>query len=260
MTVALNEYTGDIEKTAKICRELDYFGIKLKNPKFRYSRGEYSFDKETNSIYKGMASIKFLNENASEELYELRDKHYNSFTELVRVIQMETSLNFRQLKILVQLNFFSEFGKNKKLLEVVDKYESRLKNKSLKEKTVEIRMQEIMDFESKLEDKSLDIKSQVQAEMEFVGTAMTTKDTLPENVYMVTEMKNQYLKLYQIKTGETFDYRVKKTDMNKEPFGLFNVLRVNGIKKQNKKKIEDGQWKTLENEFNVYISTWDIIL
>lgn len=230
-TVCLNNYYEDIDKTTKITKELEYFNITVLPPKFRYSKAEYMFDKETKSIYKGVASIKFLNETVANQLYELRDKHFNTFTEMIRCIMFETSINFKQLKILTKLNYFSEFGKNKKLLAIIDNYEKRLKNKSLKEKTVETRMNELMECEREIEDKTLDIKAQIEAEIEYLGNPMITKSTLPDNIYGVVEIKNQYLKLYQINSGITFDYRMKKSDMNKnQPFGIYNIIKVNGIK------------------------------
>ena len=54
-TVVMNSYSDDSERTARLTNEMKYFNIKLKNPKFRYSKGEYFFDRKTNSIYKGVS-------------------------------------------------------------------------------------------------------------------------------------------------------------------------------------------------------------
>ena len=64
-TVALSIYSDDSDRTNRLIKELNYFDIKLLPPKFRYSRAEYFMDKETNSIYKGMASIKYMNAQVS---------------------------------------------------------------------------------------------------------------------------------------------------------------------------------------------------
>lgn len=261
LTSGLNVNQGKIEKTNEIIKYCEKRNITINPPKFRFSKAEYMFDKDSNSIYKGIASIKFLNEKVSNELYDLRGRDFDSFTELIRTVMLETSINFKQLKILVKLNYFSEFGKNKKLFTIVENYESRLKNKSLKEKTVNTRMSELIEAERMVEDKTFDIKTQIEAETEYVGAPVIKKDTLPDNVYSVIEIKNQYLKLYRIKTGEVFDYRVKKTDLVKnDAFGLFNIIKVTGIKKQNKRKKNGDDWITLKDEFNIYISSWNILL
>ena len=72
-TVALSIYSDDSTRTNRLIKELSYFDIKLLPPKFRYSKAEYFMDKESNSIYKGMASIKYMNEQVSQELYMLKD-------------------------------------------------------------------------------------------------------------------------------------------------------------------------------------------
>lgn len=128
-TVALSLYWDDADRTNRLIKELDYFNIKLLPPKFRYSRAEYFMDKETNSIYKGMASIKYMNANVSEQLYELRDNQYNNFMDLLIDIYGKTSINSRQLNILIAIDYFEEFGKSQKLLDIVDIYDNIMRKK-----------------------------------------------------------------------------------------------------------------------------------
>lgn len=101
----------DLAKTKK---------IKILPIKFGISRAKYSFDKKTNSIYKGIGSIKFLNEDVSEELFKLSKNKYTNFTDLLIDIKTKTSINSRQLDILIKLDFFSDFGNSKELLNIVE--------------------------------------------------------------------------------------------------------------------------------------------
>lgn len=94
--------------------------IKILPIRFGVSRAKYSFDKKTNSIYKGIGSIKFLNEKVAEELFKLSENKYESFTDLLLDIKNKTSINSRQLDILIKLDFFSMFGNCKELLNIVD--------------------------------------------------------------------------------------------------------------------------------------------
>lgn len=116
LTVALNIHKDNQEKTASIFEYIkDYTNIKVKPARFRYSKEKYMMDKESNSIYKGISSIKFCNKTIAEELYNLRNNQYGNFVELLYDIAENTSLNMRQLDILIKLDFFSEFG-NARLL------------------------------------------------------------------------------------------------------------------------------------------------
>lgn len=118
-TVVLTLYSNDTAKTANLISELDYFNIKLENIKFGKSDSDYSMDKDTNTIYKGIASIKYCNKVIATELLELSKNYYNSFFDLLDDITRKTSVDIRQLNILTGLNFFSDFGKNKYLLHLI---------------------------------------------------------------------------------------------------------------------------------------------
>lgn len=119
-TVAFDYYKDDAERTSKLTDELKYFNIKLSKPKFRYSQASYFIDRETNTIYKGVSSIKYLNSGAPSFLYSLKDNNYNTFVELLVDIAKSNEINTRQMEILIKLQFFQEFGNNKKLLKIYE--------------------------------------------------------------------------------------------------------------------------------------------
>ena len=122
-TVCLNNYSDDEERTRKLMNEMKFFGIKFKGVRYGYSRASYSCDKQTNTIYKGLSSIKFINETGSEQLYGLSQSHfYSSFVDLLFDIKNETNLNSRQLDILIKIDFFEEFGDINKLLFIRDMF------------------------------------------------------------------------------------------------------------------------------------------
>ena len=108
------------------------YKIKILPPKFRYSVMEYWMNKESNSIYKGIGSVKFMNQSCADDLYNLRDNHYDSFVDLLRDIYEKTSVNSRQLDILIKLDFFEEFGNAKELLRLVKMYDMFGTAKTLK--------------------------------------------------------------------------------------------------------------------------------
>lgn len=123
MTVCLNNYADDAERTAKLRKELEYFGIKLSEIKFGESRAKYSYDKEKGIISKGIGSIKYLNDAVSEELYTLSQNNtYDNFIDLLMDISRKTSCNSRQLDILVRLDYFSDFGEANELLYKIDRF------------------------------------------------------------------------------------------------------------------------------------------
>ena len=129
-TVVLNSYKDDQDRTSKLIEELKYFKIKLKPIKYGKSRSQYSLDKSTNSIYKGIGSIKYLNDSCAEELYNIAQTHYDNFMQLLFATN-SIGINSRQLDILIKLDFFSDFGNVNELLEMVTIF-NKLKNGTAK--------------------------------------------------------------------------------------------------------------------------------
>ena len=129
-TVVLNAYKDDQDRTSKLIEELKYFKIKLRPIKYGKSRAEYSMDKSTNSIYKGIGSIKYLNDSCAEQLYNISQKHYDNFMQFLLEIN-NIGINSRQLDILIKLDFFSEFGNVNELLRMVEIF-GQLKNGTAK--------------------------------------------------------------------------------------------------------------------------------
>ena len=135
LTVAMNINKDKEEKTIALTNYAKKVGIKFNSPKFRHSQSGYFCDKESNSIYKGICSIKFMNEQVANELYALRNKNYMDFVDLLLDIK-QTTLNSRQLDILIKINFFEEFGDINQLLQIRDRFDVLYEKRSIKKDRV----------------------------------------------------------------------------------------------------------------------------
>lgn len=121
LTTALNVFEGKEEKTAMITKYATKRGIAVTLPKWGLSRSEYFFDRERDVIAKGLSSVKYMNATIADELYNLSKKgSYQHFMDLLYDIHQQTSVNSRQLEILIQLDFFAEFGNQRELLKMVE--------------------------------------------------------------------------------------------------------------------------------------------
>jgi DNA polymerase-3 subunit alpha len=95
------------------------YNITITPPKFGISKDEYVFDKEQRIIAKGISSIKYLNKTIAKELYQLaNDNTYEMFSDLLFDISNKTSVDSRQLNILIRIGFFSQFGNPATLLAI----------------------------------------------------------------------------------------------------------------------------------------------
>lgn len=133
LTVALNINQSNGEKTDALTAYAHKVGITINPPKFRHSRSDYLCDVNSNCIYKGLGSIKYMSSDVAESLYLLRDKQFKNFIDFLFCLQhMLTKPDSRQLDILIKIGYFSEFGKARALLEGVRVFNLFYKSKTIK--------------------------------------------------------------------------------------------------------------------------------
>lgn len=133
LTAALNIFGDNMDKTADITNYATKVGIRVTLPKWGLSRGEYFFDKEKKIIAKGLSSVKYMSAGLADELYELAKNKYTSFMDLLKDLDEKSSINSRQLDILIKLDFFSDFGNQRELLRMVDLFSNFFKKGQAKQ-------------------------------------------------------------------------------------------------------------------------------
>ena len=289
VTTALNIYEEDSNKCLEILQYAKNHGIELRPICYGKSGSDYTMDKENNAIYQGISSIKFCNTQIANELLELSKNHYDTFTDLLKDIKEKTSVNSRQLDILIRLNFFSDFGGNKYLLEVNDVYDKFAKAKIIaKKKVEELGLSDyilqkycgketasqwrdidndglIKELCGKIENKSLGIKEQIFAEVEYLGYANYTNKNISEHYYIVIGFDDSrnatrpYCTLYRICDGEKINTRVNRSDVFKRnSFGLWSVINMPIISYEYKKVKVGDEWVD-SNETRVVMKEYEVI-
>ena len=285
-TVALNYYNGDEDRTKKLISELSSFNITVKKPTFRYSTSAYFMDRETNTIYKGTSSIKFLNKSASDYLYSLRDNEYKTFTDLLIEITQakdddnKSLINSRQIEILIKLQFFEEFGHNEKLLNVYkvfsDLYGRKVISKDkLSELSIspdvvaqnaatetekqyrDINIEKILyDYEQNLENTNLKFNEQIKFEMEILGYINTTYPEIDRAICLVKDVDTKFkpkVTLYCLQNGKEIECKIKKETFKNKPLKKGTLIKANEFQKKPKwiKVGEEFQKSTTETEWHL---------
>lgn len=133
LTAALNIFGDNMDKTAAITNYATSVGIRVTLPKWGLSRGEYFFDREKRIIAKGLTSIKYMSANLADELYDLARNKYSYFMDLLKDLDEKTSINSRQLDILIKLDFFSDFGNQRELLRMTSLFSEMFKKGQAKQ-------------------------------------------------------------------------------------------------------------------------------
>lgn len=274
-TVALTEYSGDEVRTNNLIEELRYFNITLSPIKFRYSTNDYRCDAKTHTISKGIESIKFCNSKIADELYALRDNQYKSFIELLIDITEHTSVDSRQLDILIKLDFFSEFGEPNELLTQVQIFNAIYGKKTAKKNEGMVFIgnysmsqerfnetvsqldgyketaKQIKGFDSISFIKSIcglttmpamSVEERIQYSDELLGYVNVVDPHASKRLYYVLDIKGKKLRtieLYEVYSGKKRTVKMWESQFNRIPFEQKNFLMVRKIEKKNKRQPSD---------------------
>lgn len=289
--VVLDHYSGDSDRTNKLIKELRYFDIRLRAPKFRYSHGSHTMDKESNTIYKGIGSIKYISNDLGDELYDLRKEYFGTFIDLLKAIKTHTSCNSKQLDILIKLDYFSEFGKSGKLLKIVEMYEY-IGKKNIKKTTVEKlpfteeQIKKYADRETEktymemnmaglihdvvkdIPDEDISIRDKIDFQLEYLGYVDLGLGVDPKNCYVTSIDTKFNPKVTVLSLGDGQEVRFK---MTKDYYSITNlkvgdIIYIHDAKKKQASR-PDGTFKKngkpnfekIPGVFDYYISNCEKI-
>lgn len=284
-TVALNSYQGDFDRTNKLTQELEYFKIKISSPKFRYSFGEYSCDKNTNTIYKGISSIKGLSKTIGDKLYSLKDKNYPTFLDLL-IDCKEQKIGISDLTVLAKLDYFSEFGTIGKILKFLDIYNELYGKKTIKkDKNYLVKKLYLKQFCAKETDKQYsgfdsykclsdlidkipneDISTydKLKYQLEYYGYVNIIDENIDRSYWFVSDItprnNSQILDLYKINTGTHQQTKIRNKIFQVQPFSKGDTLNVTLFSQEGKWiKDEEGKWKQSNSDKEYFINEYNIV-
>ena len=260
ITAYLNNANNDddISMGTQLAEEMN---IKIYPIKFRHSIAKYSCDES--GIYKGIESIKFLNNKVADELYNIRENNYDSFIDLLAELKNQ-SIDNRQLDILIKLNFFEEFGDIGKLLKQVEIFNKFCKRKQLKSSELVVLgiTREVAEkYATKVTAKTFSgmnmvgLVKEITKDVPYIATSLldhfryeneclgyiTTVDpTINKRLYYVSYINStKYLttiSLYEIYSGKTRQVKMWTSQFSKQRFEQGQILYIISLDKKNKKE------------------------
>lgn len=276
LTATLNINKGNIEKTAKMTEYARTKGINVLKPTYGKSKSNYFFDKATNTIYKGIESVKFLNQQVADELYNFSQVNTNaSFIEVVK----GCSANARQIDVLIKLGFFKQFGPTKTLLNIVKVYDELDGKKQFKKDKYnpelirpfagsetekmfkDVDTKALCEFlVGKLQPEEFSLSELAKFELEYTGDISLIDETQDNKNCIVLETNTKYtpvVTLYKIKTGEKVKVKVNKKFWNEKPLNQFDTVYITNATKKNRNRLVDGKWVQLD-EFDIFVNYYKI--
>lgn len=252
----------DIKLGTELAKQL---GITLHSIRFRHSTAQYSCD--ANGIYKGITSVKFLNEDAANDLYSIKDEKFDTFIDLlVRITDLK--VDSRKLEILIKLDFFEEFGNIQYLLTCNNLFMKYYGKRQIKKDKV---LEDGLDFEvvrkyseketqktfmgfnsiefvkelvKSIPNEKTPLKAKIAYQIENLGY-IDIVDKIYKGYCVALDLNVDYsprLKLYALANGNTIPVKVNKKIYKKNPIRRGDIIKVTNQYKKPKMKKIDGDW------------------
>ena len=289
-TVCFNQYKNDARRTRILKSELGYFGISLKEIEFGHSKGDYIFDRDSKTIYKGIGGIKYLNDRIANELYTLGQDTYDSFLDVLIALE-GTSVNSKQLDILIKLDFFHDYGEPNELLEITRLYNTIYGKSQFSKDKIEALgiLAEVLEADSeKITEKLykgfdsaqvlIDTIDYYRAHDMMPKTSVIDRIRYQQNHYgyiqivlpkvragvafvqTIAGTQKRTVTLYRLKTGESETVRVRARQFDENPFEegqLIETIECSEEKKW-KKNQETGEFYQIDDT-EIILRKWNMI-
>lgn len=250
---------------------------KIVPPKFRYSGGTYRYDEKQGVIYRGIATIKFITEGIAEKLYLHKDVQFQSFFDFLIFNKKEIGLNSRQMEMLIKINFFSEFGYNKKLLSFFEEF-NKIYKLNQTEKTIAKKTALLNELWESTPNKPFGVRDQIQMELEILGFVQTRFKVPNKMMAYVMEADMTYspkFKVLMLAYAEVKEIRVRKSLYDKTykhiagkskqegyKLGADDFVTLHKLERKpavRKGKEGEAEWVEVPNKFNWWAEAYEIL-
>lgn len=269
-TTMLKLYTekGNKEKIALIVDEMKrYIGVSVVPGCFGEDNRDWYIDKQNARISQNLNSIKFISPNVAEEMLAVASRPHDSFVEILRDIQMNTRINARQVDVLLELDYFKNFGSYKKLQKIIEEFRTGANRltKTLSDKSVEKRMKQLVEMERSEQDSDEPIYRRLRAEFDYMGRCLSADENADPYTYFVEEVDDQYgvkASLYSPRSGKHGVMRVTKDTYGDHKFQSGQLVSINGTKGWERKpryRFHDGVRTIVEGEYDIWLRDYEVI-
>lgn len=292
-TAFLNNARGDedIAKGTKFAKEK---GFTIKAPKFGYSQNEYVCDKETNTIYKGLESIKSMQTIAADIMKQIFENHPPTMLDVLYLCEEVKvdgkRINSKSMDILIDIGFFSDYGSVNGIKQIRHWFSQYGKCKTIKkekvqdweipliqkhaEKETEKQFSKIdnrgliEDIISTIPDPPDDTAMLMRNQIEHLGYVDVDDVDAPMDMYVVQGARKDkwgrmWLDLFHIKSNQSFSYKCESKWYDKNPCVKNDLLKVVFRTKEKVKKVgEDESGKNIwqkSGEYENIVSCYQIM-
>jgi hypothetical protein len=268
------EVDGDKERLDFAKQEASkFFGVKFPSPKFRQDNRNILAIPETNEIIQSLNIYKGFGDKISNDMYDLGNSfNGENFLELL-IFSEENGRMSSKFEQLIKLNYFSEFGGNKKLLSMFNEFRKG-KNKyasKLAEKSKAKRIEMLKIFWEETKNESFSVMEQIANEVGILGRIETKFKDLQKTIGFVIDMditNSPKIMVQSLRLGNVEQFKIQKKKFAEKEFQIGQLLEFpNGglIKKQAMRptgRIQSNgkpEFEAIPDKFEFWIDSYSIV-
>lgn len=263
--VAINHYQEKNKKDkidALVKEAIKFWGYKLGGYEFGADNRKVTINEENKLIYPNLSSVKGFGEGVVDTLYELGQKEYETFTDVLTAL-FSNSINKTIVNKLIRINYFKKYGDVNTLLEITRYYDllngakqiakdkaeknnlpfdvlAKYGNETAKQFNKLDFGKIINELISKIPYKELTLKERLDNQREVLGIVSDSDPKVSKRLYYVSELDIKKsivnIHLFEIYSGKTRDAKMWTSQYNRSPFDLGSVLYIISLEKKNKKE------------------------
>jgi hypothetical protein len=176
------------------------------------------------------SDIAYTNCDIKEKILNTYKNKYNTFIDFLVELTENTPANTRQIEIFIKLNYFKDYGRNKKLYDIFKEFKHTYK-KTYVEKTKLQKIKLLYEFEKTVDDLAFSIPEQMKFDIEYLGTP-TAKYDLPKHIYILDiDIKNApKLSVYGLNTGKLDIIKIQKKIFKKNEVKVGDIIYIKAFK------------------------------
>lgn len=258
--------------------------------RFGTDNRRYVANKKNHCINPALSGIKELSQKCADELYALGQDSYGSFLDILLALK-ETSVDRKQLDILIKIDYFHDYGEPNELLKTVELFNAIYgKKKFAKSKIEDIGIPvEIIEADSgKKTEKTYGGFDSAQVLMDTINyyrdhgmmpkTSLMDRITYQQENYGYIQIvvpkiragvafvqsvegeRKRAVTLYRLKTGETETVRVREKQFDANPFEVGQIIETLECSEEKrwKRNAETGEFYQID-DLETILRKWNIV-
>lgn len=264
--VAINHYQekNKKDKISALTQEIiKFYGYSLGTYRFGDDNRKVKVDSQTKTIYPNLSSVKGFGEQVANILYQLGQKQYSSFKEVLERLLSEQRINKTIILSLIKIDYFRDYGDISVLLKQYEIYllfsgmkqitktkivelgydvsDFTLFGKETEKQIREIQADELINYLfSKIQYSLVSLKERLTYQLDTLGTVSYIDKTAKKNQYFVLDILEKktlsIITLYEIHSGKERTVKIWNKTLQENYIQKKDIIWITSLKKDFKRE------------------------